>query len=135
LALTIGCDGLGLAVLVGLSLLVNVLRGSSGYGGGVPMVMGLVLISFAVQMLMFAVLSRQIEALRMGGLRRVLFRRLVFPAYKGYRLSLPRLVLSALPVSLTGVIVVALFRNRLDRTTLTLTVALIALVVGFVWSR
>lgn len=77
LALTIGIAGLGLAVLVGLFLLVNVLRGSSGYGGGVPTVMGLVLISFAVQMLMFAVLSRQIEALRLGGFRRrVLFRRL-----------------------------------------------------------
>jgi len=77
LALTIGIGGLGLAVLVGLFLLVNVLRGSSGYGGGVPTVMGLVLISFAVQMLMFAVLSRQIEALRMGGFRRrVLFLRL-----------------------------------------------------------
>jgi dolichol-phosphate mannosyltransferase len=77
LALTIGIGGLGLAVLVGLFLLVNVFRGSSGYGGGVPTVMGLVLISFAVQMLMFAVLSRQIEALRMGGFRRrVLFLRL-----------------------------------------------------------
>lgn len=77
LALTIGSAGLLLAVLVGVVLLVNVLLGRSGYGGGVPTVMGLVLISFAVQMLMFAVLSRQIEALRMGGFRqRVLFRRL-----------------------------------------------------------
>lgn len=77
LALTIGIGGLALAVLVGLFLLVNVLRGTSGYGGGVPTVMGLVLISFAMQMLMFAVLSRQIEGLRMGGFRRrVLFRRL-----------------------------------------------------------
>jgi hypothetical protein len=64
-------------MLVGLLLLVNVLRGSRGYGGGVSTVMGLVLISFSVQMLMFAVLSRQIEALRIGGFRRrVLFRRL-----------------------------------------------------------
>ena len=31
--------------------------------------MGLVLLSFAIQMLMFAVLSRQIETLRMGGVR------------------------------------------------------------------
>ncbi|MFM9103239.1 MAG: hypothetical protein ACKOPS_18670 [Cyanobium sp.] len=44
-------------------------------------------------------------------------------------------MLSALPVSLTGVIWVALFRTRLDCTTLTLTGALISLVVGFVWSR
>jgi hypothetical protein len=37
----------------------------------------LVLISFAVQMLMIAVLSRQIEGLRMGGFRRkVWFRQL-----------------------------------------------------------
>ena len=39
--------------------------------------MGLVLMSFAIQMLMFGVLSRQIEAVRMGGFRReVLFRKL-----------------------------------------------------------
>ena len=63
------------------------------------------------------------------------FRAVVFPAHKGYRVSLPRYVLSALPVSLTGVIVVALFRNQLDRTMLTLTGGVIALVVGFVWSR
>lgn len=77
LALTIGIAGLGLAMLVGMLLLVNFMSGNSGYGGGVPTVMGLVMITFAVQMLMFAVLSRQIEALRMGGFRRrVLFRRL-----------------------------------------------------------
>ncbi len=63
------------------------------------------------------------------------FRKLVFPAHKGYRVSLPRYVLSALPVSLAGVITVALFRHRLDRTTLTLSGVLIALVVGFLWSR
>lgn len=68
-------------------------------------------------------------------LRYATFRKLVFPAQRGYRVSLARYVLSALPVSLTGVIVVALFRNRLDRTTLTLTGSFIALVVGFVWSR
>jgi hypothetical protein len=77
LALTIGITGLGLAMLVGLLLMVNVLRGSSGYGGGVPTEMGLVLISVSVQMLMYAVVSRQIEAVRMSGFHRhVLFRRL-----------------------------------------------------------
>lgn len=77
LALTIGSAGLVLAVVVGVFVVVNTLRGNSGYGGGVPTLMGLVLISFAVQMLMFAVLSRQIEALRSGGFRRrVLFHRL-----------------------------------------------------------
>jgi glycosyltransferase involved in cell wall biosynthesis len=69
LALAIGLGGLFLAVLVGALLLVNVLSGVSGYGAGVPTLMGLVLISFALQMLMFAVLSRQIESLRMGGFR------------------------------------------------------------------
>jgi glycosyltransferase involved in cell wall biosynthesis len=69
LALSIGSGGLVLAIVLALLLLINVLRGNSGYEGGVPTVMGLVLFSFAVQMLMFAVLSRQIEALRMGGFR------------------------------------------------------------------
>lgn len=68
-------------------------------------------------------------------LRFFTFRQVVFPAHRGYRVSLPRYVVSALPVSLAGVITVALFRHRLDRTTLTLTGALIALVVGFLWSR
>ena len=63
------------------------------------------------------------------------FRAVVFPAHKGYRVSLPRYVLSALPVSLAGVVVVALLRDRLGRTQLTLTAALIALAVGFLWSR
>ncbi len=77
IALLIGSGGLLLAVLVGVLLLANFLRGTSGYGGGIPTVMGLVLLSFAVQMLMFAVLSRQIEALRMGGFRtKVRFRQL-----------------------------------------------------------
>lgn len=63
------------------------------------------------------------------------FRILVFPAHKGYRVSLRRYVLSALPVSLTGLASVALLQNHLDRTTLTLTGALIAVLVGFLWSR
>jgi hypothetical protein len=69
LALLIGGGGLLLAVLMAGLLLVNFLSGNSGYEGGIPTVMGLMLISFALQMLMFAVLSRQIEALRMGGFR------------------------------------------------------------------
>ena len=77
LALVIGSVGMVLATMVGLFLLLNFLRGSSGYDAGIPTVMGLVLISFAVQMLMIAVLSRQIEGLRMGGFRRkVWFRQL-----------------------------------------------------------
>lgn len=68
-------------------------------------------------------------------LRFITFRRFVFPAQKGYRVSLLRYVLSALPVSLAGVLAVALLRNRLDRTMLSLSVAAIALGVGFLWSR
>ena len=76
LALAIGSGCLLLTVLVGLLLLVNFLRGTSGYSGGVLTLMGLMVISFAVQMLMFAVLSRQIEGLRMEGFRRkILFQR------------------------------------------------------------
>lgn len=81
LALLIGCSGLLLSLLVAGLLLVNFLSGNSGYGRGIPTVMGLVLISFALQMLMFAVLSRQIEGLRMGGFRvRVRFRQLRDPS-------------------------------------------------------
>jgi putative flippase GtrA len=76
-----------------------------------------------------------VAELSVHAVRFTTFRMLVFPANRGYRVSLPRYVLSALPVSLTGLIVVAVFRNRFDRTTLTLTAALIAVVVGFVWSR
>lgn len=77
LALMTGSVGMILATIVGVFLLLNFLRGSSGYSSGIPTVMGLVLISFAVQMLMIAVLSRQIEGLRMGGFRRkVWFRQL-----------------------------------------------------------
>jgi glycosyltransferase involved in cell wall biosynthesis len=81
LAITIGCTGLGMAGLVALMLLGNVLRGRSGYGGGVPTLMGLMLISFAVQMLMFGVLSRQIEALRAGGIRQKVRFKLVSTDY------------------------------------------------------
>ena len=77
LALAIGIIGMGLAMPSGILLLLNVLRGSSGDGGGVPTVIGLELIRFAVQKMMFAVLSRQAEAIRLGSIRRrVHFRRL-----------------------------------------------------------
>jgi glycosyltransferase involved in cell wall biosynthesis len=69
LALLIGTLGLVLALVVGMLLLLNFLGGKSGYEGGVPTLMGLVILSFAVQMLMFSLLSRQIEAVRMGGFR------------------------------------------------------------------
>ena len=68
-------------------------------------------------------------------LRFTVFRMLVFPANKGYQVSLSRYAISALPVTLAGVATVAIFRNRLDRTSLSLTGGLIALLVGFLWSR
>ena len=69
LALSIGSIGMVLALVVGVVLLANFLTGNSRYQGGVPTVMGLVLMSFGIQMLMFAVMSRQIESLRMSGFR------------------------------------------------------------------
>jgi hypothetical protein len=69
LALSIGSTGMVLALLVGVALLANYVSGNSQYQGGVPTVMGLVLMSFGIQMLMFAVMSRQIESLRMSGFR------------------------------------------------------------------
>jgi hypothetical protein len=69
LALSIGSAGMVVAMVVGAVLLANFLSGNSQYQGGVPTVMGLVLMSFGIQMLMFAVMSRQIESLRMAGFR------------------------------------------------------------------
>ena len=68
-------------------------------------------------------------------IRFLTFRAVVFPARKGYDVSLANYVLSALPVSLTGFISVAVLRNRLDRTSLTLAGASIAIAVGFLWSH
>jgi glycosyltransferase involved in cell wall biosynthesis len=69
LALSIGSTGMLVALVVGVVLLANYFSGNSQYQGGVPTVMGLVLMSFGIQMLMFAVMSRQIESLRMSGFR------------------------------------------------------------------
>jgi hypothetical protein len=71
-----------------------------------------------------------VTELSVQALRFATFRKLVFPAHRGYRVSLPRYAVSALPITISGLIVVALFRNRLDHTALTLTGAVIALVVG-----
>jgi len=69
LALSIGSTGTVLALVMSVALLANYLSGNSRYQGGAPTVMGLVLMSFGIQMLMFAVMSRQIESLRMAGFR------------------------------------------------------------------
>jgi glycosyltransferase involved in cell wall biosynthesis len=69
LALSIGSTGLMVALGVAMFLLINYLSGNSKYQGGVPTVMALVIGSFGVQMLMFGVVSRQIEALRFHNFR------------------------------------------------------------------
>ena len=63
------------------------------------------------------------------------FRSFVFPAAMGYHVSIPRYLVSALPLTLTGFVSVALFRTVLDRTALTLVSAFISVVVSFLWSR
>ena len=69
LALCIGSTGLMAALGVAIFLLINYLSGNSKYQSGIPTVMALVIGSFGVQMLMFGVVSRQIEALRFQNFR------------------------------------------------------------------
>jgi putative flippase GtrA len=68
-------------------------------------------------------------------LRFFTFRRVVFPANKGYRVTARRYLLSALPVMVTGIVCVAALRNVLGRTALTAVTALVSVLVGFAWSR
>jgi len=68
-------------------------------------------------------------------LRFVSFRWFVFPAAKGYKVTAKRYILSAVPISLANLLTVTLLRNQLDRTTLTFSVALVSVSVGFLWSR
>jgi len=76
-----------------------------------------------------------VAELSVHAIRFATFRKLVFPAHKGYRVSLARYVVSALPITCTGFASVGLLRNHLDRTSLTLVGVLISLLMGFVWSR
>jgi len=69
LALFIGAIGMMTGVIAAVLLVFNFLLGESNYSGGTPTLMALVLVSFTMQMLMFGLLSRQIEALRMGGIK------------------------------------------------------------------
>ena len=68
-------------------------------------------------------------------LRYLSFRHLVFPRSHGFHVSVPRYIVAAIPTTLTGIVVVVIFRNLLGRTTLTLLVALFSVSVGFLWSR
>ena len=69
LAFGLSAIGIVAASVIGMLLLLNWLGGNSRYEPGLPTVMALVLCSFAMQMLMVAVLSRQVEELRLAGLR------------------------------------------------------------------
>lgn len=80
-------------------------------------------------------LAVALAELAVHSVRFITFRSFVFPARMGYCVSLPRYVISALPVTLAGFVSVALFRHRFDRTSLTLLTTLNAVVVGFLWSR
>lgn len=64
-------------------------------------------------------------------LRYVSFRWLVFPEHRGYRVSAGRYLLAWAPTALLGFLTVALLRERLDRTQLTLAGAVITLAVGY----
>lgn len=68
-------------------------------------------------------------------LRFFVFKKIVFPVHRGYTVTVQRYVVSALPVSLAGIATVAVLRDRLDRLSLTFAIALMAVVVGFLWSR
>jgi putative flippase GtrA len=68
-------------------------------------------------------------------LRYLTFRHLVFPHSHGFHVSVQRYIVAAIPTTLTGIVVVAMFRNVLGRTTLTLIGALLSVSVGFLWSR
>mgnify|MGYP006279774801 CR=1 FL=1 len=64
-----------------------------------------------------------------------LFRSVVFPEQKGYRVSPTRYIVSIVPASAAAGAVVLLTVNVLDRAGTTLASALLALIVGFIWSR
>lgn len=76
-----------------------------------------------------------IAELSVHSLRFLTFRTVVFPAEKGYRVSLARYVVSAMPVTFAGVGIITLLKNTLGRTEITIVGALLSLLIGFIWSR
>jgi len=70
LSLVISASSMLIGIVASVLILLNLGSGNSGYSGGIPTVM-------ALQILMIGLLSRQIEALRMGGLRPKVFYRLI----------------------------------------------------------
>jgi glycosyltransferase involved in cell wall biosynthesis len=65
LTMQLGVGALVAALMVGVAVVVNVARGSSGYAAGTPTVMLLVLASLGIQALMLSMLSYQIENLHL----------------------------------------------------------------------
>ena len=65
LTMQLGVGALLAAFVVGMAVVVNVIRGSSGYAAGTPTVMLLVLASLGIQALMLSMLSYQIENLHL----------------------------------------------------------------------
>jgi len=68
-------------------------------------------------------------------LRYLSFRHFVFPRSNGFHVSVSRYIVAVIPTTLTGIVVVAMFRNLIGRITLTLLVALFSVSMGFLWSR
>ena len=67
-------------------------------------------------------------------LRYFSFRLLVFPKSKGYHVTIPRYIISIVPTFLAGVTTVAVFKQVIGRTELTVLGAVISVTVGYAWS-
>lgn len=63
------------------------------------------------------------------------FHHLIFTRQRGYCVSPARYILSAFPVTLSSFVCVGILKDTLNRTALTLSAALLSLVIGFLWSR
>ncbi len=80
-------------------------------------------------------LALAIAELSCHTLRYLSFRYIVFPRDHGFHVSVPRYIVAAIPTTLANILLVAIFRNLVGRTTLALIVALVSVSVGFLWSR
>jgi hypothetical protein len=67
-------------------------------------------------------------------LRYFSFRLLVFPKSQGYRVSIPRYIISIVPTIMAGAVTVAMFKDVISRTELTALGAATSLIVGYAWS-
>lgn len=104
-----------------------------GFCGLVFTVLGPALFWFAYPLgSLVAVIFAELSA---HSLRYLIFRSIVFPVKKGYRVNLSRYLASALPVTIVCVVAVGLLSNTLNRTELTLTGSILSLLLGFFWSR